>query len=75
MSDLVVSRRLCILGFGLGAMALPLPLLAQGRPALSTAINRAGRMRALSQRMSKAYAQGALGVMPERAQPIPNLCS
>jgi nitrate/nitrite-specific signal transduction histidine kinase len=68
MSDAIVSRRLCLLG--LGAMTLPVsvPVWAQGRPALSTAINRAGRMRALSQRLSKAYAQGALGVMPERAQ-------
>ncbi|HZN48177.1 MAG TPA: type IV pili methyl-accepting chemotaxis transducer N-terminal domain-containing protein [Ramlibacter sp.] len=37
---------------------------------LSQAINRAGKMRALSQRLSKAYVQGSLGVLPERARDI-----
>lgn len=69
MSHLLISRRLCVLGLGVVAWSgVAMPLWAQGRPTLSAAINRAGRMRALSQRMSKAYAQSALGVMPERAQ-------
>ncbi len=42
----------------------------RGKLALSTAINRAGKMRALSQRVSKAYVQATLGVMPDRAQDI-----
>lgn len=37
---------------------------------LSQAINRSGKMRALSQRLSKAYVQVALGVLPERARDI-----
>lgn len=49
------------------------PVLAQAATArlpLSTAINRAGRMRAMSQRMSKAYVQASLQVLPERAHGI-----
>lgn len=47
-----------------------LPALAQTSTALplSTAINRAGKMRAMSQRMSKAYVQATLNVLPERAR-------
>jgi len=37
---------------------------------LSQAINRSGKMRALSQRLSKAYVQGSLGVLAERARDI-----
>jgi hypothetical protein len=37
---------------------------------LSQAINRSGKMRALSQRLSKAYVQVALGVLPDRARDI-----
>lgn len=47
-----------------------LPALAQTSTNLpvSTAINRAGKMRAMSQRMSKAYVQATLNVLPERAR-------
>lgn len=38
--------------------------------ALSTAINRAGRLRALSQRTAKAHIQLALGVLPDKSQGI-----
>jgi hypothetical protein len=48
------------------APAVPAP---QAIP-LSRAINRSGRMRALSQRLSKAYVQGSLGVLPDRARDI-----
>lgn len=68
MTDAVISRRACLWSLSSIVAPLPLPLWAQGKPSLSTAINRAGRMRALSQRLSKAYAQSVLGVMPERAQ-------
>lgn len=37
---------------------------------LAQAINRAGKLRALSQRVSKAYVQAALAVLPEKAQDI-----
>jgi len=46
-----------------------LPVAAQGLP-LSGVINRSGKMRALSQRLSKAYVQGSLNVLPERARDI-----
>lgn len=51
---------------------LATPAGAQTAPRLpvATAINRAGRMRALSQRASKAYVQGALGVLSDRARDI-----
>lgn len=48
------------LGWDLEAWAQPTLLL-------STAINRAGRLRALSQRIAKVYAQAVLGVLPERS--------
>ncbi|MCX7258436.1 MAG: type IV pili methyl-accepting chemotaxis transducer N-terminal domain-containing protein [Polaromonas sp.] len=48
-------------GFGTAAWAAQSPL------ALSTAINRAGRLRALSQRITKAYTQVTLDVLPERS--------
>lgn len=49
-----------------------MPTWAQNKSALpySVAINRAGKLRALSQRCSKAYIQTALNVMPERAREI-----
>jgi hypothetical protein len=48
---------------------LALPAAAEGLP-LSAAINRSGKMRALSQRMSKAYVQNTLNVLPDRARDI-----
>jgi hypothetical protein len=53
----------------LAAAPAPAPAPAQAIP-LSRAINRSGRMRALSQRLSKAYVQGTLGVLPDRARDI-----
>lgn len=48
--------------------ALPGWTLAQAQPlAMSTAINRAVRNRALSQRIAKAYCQLFLGVLPEES--------
>lgn len=38
--------------------------------ALSAAINRAGRLRALSQRLAKAHIQIGLGVLPERGREV-----
>lgn len=69
-----LSRRLALktcasgallLGFGFSA-----PAWAQQPLALSTALNRAGRLRALSQRTVKAYAQLVLGVSPEQSQEV-----
>lgn len=47
-----------------------LPLAAQARLAIATAINRTARNRALSQRIAKAYAQLQLGVLPDRARDV-----
>jgi hypothetical protein len=51
------------------AAPAPAAAPAQGIP-LSRAINRSGKMRALSQRLSKAHVQIALGVLPDRARDI-----
>lgn len=51
-------------------LATPAWAQSEQRLHLATAINRAGRMRALSQRASKAYVQGALGILTERARDI-----
>lgn len=52
------------------ALVVALPLAAQARMALPTAINRIARNRALSQRIAKAYAQQQLGVSPGRARDV-----
>jgi hypothetical protein len=56
------------------ALLLPAAPLAfaQARAALplSVAINRAGKMRALSQRSAKAYVQATLSVLPDKAREI-----
>ena len=66
-----VSRRFalaaCASGVLSGALGFGAPAWAQQTLALSTAINRAGRLRALSQRMAKAYAQLVLGVAQEKS--------
>ena len=41
---------------------------------LSTAINRAGRLRALSQRLAKLHVQSSLGVLPDRARDLMRQC-
>jgi len=68
---LCVSRRFalaaCASGVLSGALGFAAPAWAQQPLALSTAINRAGRLRALSQRMAKAYAQLVLGVTQEKS--------
>lgn len=46
------------------------PALAQAQPAVTTAINRMGRFRALSQRIAKAYCQLQLGVETKVAEQV-----
>lgn len=55
-----------------GALALLVPAAypAQAQLALSTAINRAARFRALSQRCAKAYCQIYVDVLPDNARDI-----
>lgn len=49
---------------------VPSAYSANAQISLSTAINRAGRFRALSQRTAKAYAQMYLGVLPSNAKDV-----
>ena len=64
------DRRLALRVLGTGLLAPALPLSAQARMALATAINRTARFRALSQRMAKAYGQLYLDVRPVRARDV-----
>ena len=63
-------RRRTVLRAGALALAIPYAHSANAQLAISTAINRAGRLRALSQRSAKAYSQEFLGVLPEHAREI-----
>lgn len=54
----------------LSVVARPAWAQSTGRLPLGTAINRAGIMRGLSQRLSKAYVQATLNVLPEQARRI-----
>ncbi|MDQ3059644.1 MAG: type IV pili methyl-accepting chemotaxis transducer N-terminal domain-containing protein [Pseudomonadota bacterium] len=69
-----LQRRLvlkaCASGVVSGALGFGGIAWAQQPLALSTAINRAGRLRALSQRIAKAYAQLTLDVLPDRSQEV-----
>jgi nitrate/nitrite-specific signal transduction histidine kinase len=68
------SRRLalkvCASGVVLGAAGFGGAAWAQPPLALSTAINRAGRLRALSQRIAKAYTQMTIDVLPEQSKEV-----
>lgn len=70
MSSRTASRRRALRTVAGVALMAALPLSAQARLALSTAINRTARFRALSQRMAKAYVQLFLGVLPDRAREV-----
>ena len=70
MSNRAASRRQALRTVAGVALMAALPLSAQARLALSTAINRTARFRALSQRMAKAYAQLFLGVLPDLAREV-----
>jgi nitrate/nitrite-specific signal transduction histidine kinase len=65
-----LALKACASGVLLCAAGFAAPTWAQQPLALSTAINRAGRLRALSQRIAKAYAEVVLDVMPDRAQNV-----
>ena len=51
-------------------MLIPVFSAAHAQLAVSTAINRAARFRALSQRISKVYCQIHMGVLPSQAQSV-----
>lgn len=63
----------CASGVLLGAAGFGGAAWAQQPLALSTAINRSGRLRALSQRITKVYAQATLDVLPERSVEVLSL--
>lgn len=65
-----VALKACASGVLLGAAGFGGAAWAQQPLALSTAINRAGRLRALSQRTAKAYAQLTLDVLPEQSKEV-----
>jgi len=62
----IARRRLLQLAGG--TLLLPAAYPSQAQIALSTAINRTARFRALSQRCAKAYCQVYLDVLPENAR-------
>ena len=66
MSTSLLRRRL--LQLAAGGLLVPAALPANAQISLSTAINRAARFRALSQRCAKAYTQLYLDVLPENAR-------
>lgn len=69
-SPISTRRRTAVKILGLAFM-LPLAHAAQSQElALSTAINRSGRLRALSQRSAKAHIQIVLGILPDKSQEI-----
>ncbi|HSV45357.1 MAG TPA: type IV pili methyl-accepting chemotaxis transducer N-terminal domain-containing protein [Ramlibacter sp.] len=68
-----IGRRTAIRAAAL-ALAVPYVYSANAEIAVSTAINRSGRLRALSQRCAKAYGQELLGVLPEHAREIALTC-
>ena len=61
------GRRTAVRALATVLLVPALPLSAQARMALATAINRTARFRALSQRMAKAYCQQHLMVLPAAA--------
>ena len=65
-----LALKACASGVLLGAAGFSAPVWAQQPLALSAAINRAGRLRALSQRMAKAYAQLVLELLPDRSNEV-----
>ncbi|HCL86036.1 MAG TPA: hypothetical protein DIC45_05950 [Comamonadaceae bacterium] len=64
------SRRNALRAAAAVLLAPALPLSAQARLALATAINRTARFRALSQRAAKAYGQLYLQVAPLRSREV-----
>jgi len=52
------------------ALLLPAMSAAQAQIAVSTALNRVARYRALSQRIAKVYVQMRLGVLPDQADKV-----
>ena len=68
-SERFVMRRTVLQALA-GAVFVPTWQTAHAQLALSTAINRTARFRALSQRMAKAYCQIHLNVYPEQSRTV-----
>jgi hypothetical protein len=68
----LLRRRTLIQGVAVALLPASPLAFAQAKAALplSAAINRSGKMRALSQRASKAYVQATLNVLPDKAREI-----
>lgn len=69
-TSIVAARRRAILQAAAGSLLLSPVLAAQASLSLATAINRAARFRALSQRCAKAYLAVFLEVLPDGARDI-----
>lgn len=65
-----LARRRTILQLGAIGLLLPTAHSAQAQLPMATAINRAARFRALSQRCAKAYTQAFLDVLPDGARDV-----
>jgi Type IV pili methyl-accepting chemotaxis transducer N-term len=65
----IVSRRLVVQTAAIN-LFLPYARSANAEVDLATAVNRVARLRALSQRSVKAYAQLVLAILPERSKTI-----
>jgi hypothetical protein len=63
-------RRRSVLQLAAGSLVVPAALTAEAQISLASAINRAARFRALSQRCAKAYLQLHLDVMPDGAREV-----
>jgi hypothetical protein len=63
-------RRRSLLQLAAGSLAVPAAFTAEAQMSLASAINRAARFRALSQRCAKAYLQLHLEVMPDGARDV-----
>ena len=68
------TRRLIVFGaagVGLAGLIVSPHIKVHADPmSITSAVNRSGRLRALSQRISKAYTQISLDILPEKASEI-----
>ncbi len=67
---MLTTRRSAVLSIAAITMLPALPLRAQAQISTALAINRSGRLRALSQRSAKLYAQSSLDVLSQNARDL-----
>lgn len=74
LPELAMQRRHLLVLLGTSPLALHGHTQPTSSLPLGTAINRAGRLRALSQRLAKLHVQSTLGVLPDRARDLARQC-